>query len=148
MSLYLLILKKIMWASVCYYSSALWDIYLFLPLQLPSRCPCKLNQQLGQIYDQSRKKNNKHITRSAIDTSCYKTSTASGGKKGNNKICSLWKEGERKRSMTSPARRPRCSDQRDRRRLKENFPAFHGFPPIFEFTSSLSSISTPIWSTL
>lgn len=47
--------------------------------------------------------------------------------------------------QTSPLRSPRCSDHRDSLRLKENFPAFHGFPAMRESTNSLSSISTPIW---
>uniref|UniRef100_A0A7C9DEZ6 Uncharacterized protein n=1 Tax=Opuntia streptacantha TaxID=393608 RepID=A0A7C9DEZ6_OPUST len=51
-------------------------------------------------------------------------------------------------SDISPARRPRCSAHNESRRLMVNLPAFQGFPPICEFVTSLSSISTPISESL
>lgn len=49
-------------------------------------------------------------------------------------------------SLTSSARKPRCSAHKETRRLKANFPAFQGFPSMVESMKSLSSMTTQIWN--
>ena len=115
-----------------FFNSLFFFIYLYSPLQLPSIYPCKLNQQLGRLFDESEEKKFEQInTRNQLKETAHITSTNSGKE---NKV----------ELLTSPARSPRCSDHKDRRRLEENFPAFHGFPSMYELTISLSSISTAI----